>query len=234
MKRFYSTNIQGNSIFLEHDEAQHCSKVLRCKINDIVEVLDGKGKMYEGTISSIQKQEVLIQIQEIKKQETAQKNKLSIAICPTKNPARLEWFLEKATEIGIDSIFPIISKRTEKQNIKFERLQHIIASAAKQSGQLHFPILHPLQPLETLLSTANFSQKFIAHCETEKQHLKDIYTPNKEVLVLIGPEGDFTSDEIKNALNKNYQPISLGNSILRVETAGVVACVTIQNINHNL
>ena len=109
MKRFYSQNIQQNFIYLENDEAQHCSKVLRCKINDIVEVLDGKGKMYEGTISSIQKQEVLIQIQEIKKQETAQKNKLSIAICPTKNPARLEWFLEKATEIGIDSIFPIIS-----------------------------------------------------------------------------------------------------------------------------
>lgn len=233
MKRFYSQNIQSDSIYLENEEAQHCSKVLRCKEQDVVEVLNGNGILYQGIISSIQKHEVQISIQKIVKEEKENPNKLSIAICPTKNPSRLEWFLEKATEIGIADIYPIISERTEKPTIKMERLTNIIHSAAKQSGQLFFPSLHPIQTLKTFFNspTQPFSNYYIAHCEDEKKHLKDVYPKNESALLLIGPEGDFTKTEVETAVNKNYIPVSLGNSILRVETAGVVACVMIQMLN---
>ena len=234
MKRFYSNNIQSNFIYLENEEAQHCTKVLRCKENDVVEILNGSGILYEGIISSIQKHEVQITIEKILKEEKENPNKLSIAICPTKNPARIEWFLEKATEIGIVNIYPIISDRTEKQTIKQERLQQIINSAAKQSGQLFFPTLHPVQKLNAFYNSTNqFDNCYIAHCEDEdkKQHLKDVYKKNESALLLIGPEGDFTKEEVKTAVNKNYIPVSLGNSILRVETAGVVACSIIRMLN---
>lgn len=235
MKRFYSNNIQNNFVYLNNEEAQHCTKVLRGKIGDKVEVLNGNGILYVGIISNIQKHEVQIEIIEIKKEQNENQNKLSIAICPTKNPARIEWFLEKATEIGIVNIFPIISDRTEKESIKHERFQQIIISAAKQSGQLFFPTLHSIQSFNTLLdSNMQFKQFFIAHCDenNEKNRLKDAYKKNESALLLIGPEGDFSNKEITTAINKNYIPISLGNSILRVETAGVVACAIIQTINN--
>ena len=233
MKRFYSTNIQTNFIYLENEEAQHCAKVLRCKENEIVEVLNGKGILYQGIISSIQKHEVQITIQKIVKEEKENPNKLSIAICPTKNPSRIEWFLEKATEIGIANIYPIISDRTEKQSIKQERMQQIIISAAKQSGQLFFPTLHPVQKLSSFFNSTSqqFNNYYIAHCEDEKKHLKAVYIKNETALLLIGPEGDFTKTEVETAVNKNYIPVSLGNSILRVETAGVAACVMVQMMN---
>lgn len=233
MKRFYSNNIQNNFIYIENEEAQHCIKVLRAKVGDKVEVLNGIGILYLGVISSIPKNQVEIEIIQILKNEKSTKNKLSIAICPTKNPARLEWFLEKATEIGVDKIYPIITERTEKQTIKQERLQQIIISAAKQSGQLFFPFLHQIQTLKEFYnSTAlQFSNYFIAHCEGKKQHLKGVYKKDETALLLIGPEGDFTKEEIQTAINKNYTPISLGNSILRVETAGVYACSVVQMMN---
>lgn len=233
MKRFYSQNIQTNFIYLENEEAQHCTKVLRCKMDDEVEVLNGNGILYEGKISNIQKNEIQISIQKIVKEEKENSNKLSVAICPTKNPARIEWFLEKATEIGIANIYPVISDRTEKQSIKQERLQQIIISAAKQSGQLFFPTLHAIQKLSSFYNspTLQFSNYFIAHCEDEKQHLKNVYKKNESALLLIGPEGDFTKEEISIAINKNYIPVSLGNSILRVETAGVYACSIIGMLN---
>lgn len=232
MKRFYSNNIQSNLIFLENEEAQHCTKVLRCKENDKVEILNGNGILYDGIISNIQRQEVQIKINSILKQETENKNKLSIAICPTKNPARLEWFVEKATEIGIVSIFPIVTDRTEKESIKLERLQHILISAAKQSGQLFLPSIYPIQKFTSFINTSfSFEQFFIAHCNEEEKLLKAAYQKNKNAILLIGPEGDFSKKEIDVAINKNYVPISLGNSILRVETAGVAACAQIQMIN---
>jgi len=233
MKRFYSNNIQSNFIYLNDDEAQHLTKVLRGRIGDKVEVLNGNGFLYEGKIANLQKHEVQIEITQVLKEQEENLNKLSIAICPTKNPSRLEWFLEKATEIGIVNIFPIISERTEKATLKHERLQQIIISAAKQSGQLFFPTLHQIQSLKEFQQSPNllFDSFFIAHCEDEKQHLKNLYKKDKTALLLIGPEGDFSSKEIELSINKNYIPVSLGNSILRVETAGVVACSIIQMMN---
>lgn len=233
MKRFYATDISTDNVLLKDEEAQHCIKVLRCRLGESVEVMDGRGTLYSGIIADITKNTVEInQLQTVRKIET-NLNKLSIAIAPTKNPARLEWFIEKATEIGIAQIYPILTERTEKTSIKLDRLQNIIISAAKQSGQLYFPSIYPLQTLPNLLNSLNdkFENYFIAHCTEEENKLADRYPKNKTALVLIGPEGDFTPKEIQAALNKNYIPVSLGNSILRVETAGIVACTIAQMIN---
>ncbi len=230
---FYCTNISYPYCTLSEEETNHMVKVLRMKKNETLKIVNGKGLMFEGIIEVIEKKEVIIKLQKKIKEEFENPNKLSIAICPPKNPARLEWFLEKATEIGIDQIFPIISERTEKETIKQERLQQIIISASKQSGQLFFPTFHPIQPLKTIVNSTSlpFENYFIAHCEDNKSHLKNVYRKNESALLLIGPEGDFTKVEIQSALNKNYIPVSLGSSILRVETAGVVACSIIQLLN---
>ncbi len=234
MKRFYTTDIALPYCFLHEEEAAHCIKVLRGRVGDKVEILDGNGKCYAGEISDIGKKEVQITITDTLLEVRERPNLLAIAICPTKNPARLEWFIEKATEIGIDRIYPIISKRTEKQNIKKERLEQLIISAAKQSGQLHFPVLEELQSFDQLLknTTGLYEQYMIAHCEDDKKHLKEVYTKGKHALLLIGPEGDFTDEEVKKALQQAYLPVSLGNSILRVETAGLMACATVANSNY--
>ncbi len=233
MKRFHTHHITAQHAILEGEEAQHCTKVLRSKTGDQVEILTGNGQLYLGSISNIQKHEVQVTLLSVIREAKDNPNKISVAICPTKNPARIEWFLEKATEIGIAHIYPFISARTEKETIKEERFRQIIISAAKQSGQLFFPTLHPIQKFRNFLdqTEAYSGQKLICHCEDERKLLKDVYTPHSEVLVLIGPEGDFTKEEITTAVNKNYTPISLGTSILRVETAGVVACSMVQMLN---
>lgn len=230
--RFFCENI-GTHCELSDEQAHHCIRVLRSKPGDTLELLNGNGEAAIGKIREISKTSVLVDIESIQQPYAENPNKLSIAICPTKNPSRLEWFIEKATEIGIDQIYLLLSARTEKASVKYDRLQHIIQSAALQSGQLYFPRLHPLHAYKEWLSThaGTFDQRFIAHCEGVRRHLKDVYHPHKTGMLLIGPEGDFSADEVAMALNLNYIPVSLGNAILRVETAGVSACSIINSIN---
>jgi 16S rRNA (uracil1498-N3)-methyltransferase len=230
--RFFC-RVLANTCVLTGAEAYHCIKVMRGKVGDPVEVLNGNGEIVSGKIIDIKKDEVVIETNQVSGKLPENPNKLSIAVCPPKNPSRLEWFIEKATEIGIEHIFPIVSQRTERANIKHDRLEQIIISAGKQSGQVYFPVLHPVQSLKEFYGKLNvlYASRFIAHCENEKLHLKDAYKKNEKSILLIGPEGDFTKDEIEIAVNNNYIPVSLGNSILRVETAGVVACSIINSIN---
>ncbi len=156
--------------------------------------------------------------------------RLHIAIAPTKNNDRLEWFLEKSTEIGITEITPILCDHSERKIIKAERLEKVLISAMKQSGQATVPRLNPLCKLKDL-QDLNSSIKYIAHCENEKQgHLKKLYEAGKSSLILIGPEGDFSANEIDFALKQGYKPISLGNNRLRTETAGIVVCNTINTL----
>ncbi len=230
--RFYCDTILETSI-ITGEEAFHCIKVLRCKVNDTIELMNGMGDLFNAQIIEIKKSEVVVKIDKEIKHLDENPNKLSVAICLTKLPSRLEWFVEKATEIGIAAIYPILTDRTEKKNLKDERLKQIIISAGKQSGQLFFPALHPLQTFKQFITSPihQFSNHFIAHCEDEKQHLKNVYPKHSSSILLIGPEGDFTKDEVRMAVNNNYIPVSLGNSILRVETAGVVACSIVNSIN---
>ncbi|MDF1694482.1 MAG: RsmE family RNA methyltransferase [Saprospiraceae bacterium] len=221
---FYSKEIDGNSARLIDDECIHCSKVLRKKVGEEVFVTDGKGNLHQGHISNITKKNVDI---ELTKQMSSQKPShiRSIAIAPTKNIDRLEWFLEKSTEIGISHIFPFLSARSERKIIKPERLEKIIISAMKQSKNFHKPTLHPLTPLSKILENDfNGQSKYIAHCMDPQQALNKLYSSGSNAIVLIGPEGDFTAAEVERAQANNWKEVSLGTSRLRTETAGIVAC----------
>ena len=221
---FYSNDISGDSGKLLGDECMHCTKVLRKRIDDHIHVTDGKGNLYEAQITALNKKEVSFQI--TINLETQQKgHRRAIAIAPTKNNDRFEWFLEKSTEIGITDIYPFISARSERKVIKPHRLEKILIAAMKQSKNLHLPILHELQPLKSLImQDYGFDNKFIAHCMDPELSLKNIYQSGLDAMVLIGPEGDFTSEETEFATKNAWKGVSLGPSRLRTETAGIVAC----------
>lgn len=221
---FYSTQISGNLAQLTGDESIHCSKVLRKKVNDEVYITDGKGSLFQGSISSISKKEVDIIIETQIGSQKKLHNR-SIAIAPTKNIDRLEWFLEKSTEIGISNIYPFLSARSERKIIKPERLEKIIISAMKQSKNYHKPVLHPLVPYSQLVQM-DFpnTSKFIAHCMDPKMALQHQYQSGEDAIVLIGPEGDFSENEVDMANTHYWKEVSLGKSRLRTETAGIVAC----------
>lgn len=221
---FYSTEFSENKAILTGDECIHCAKVLRKKVEDIVHLTDGKGSLFDGIITNVSKKEVQISISS----NLSSQNKLhnrSIAIAPTKNIDRFEWFLEKATEIGISNIYPFLSSRSERKIIKPQRLEKILISAMKQSKNFYKPLLHPLIPYSKLVNSDFENQtKFIAHCMEPELALQNQYNSGSDAIVLIGPEGDFTEEEIRLASQNNWKEISLGHSRLRTETAGIVAC----------
>jgi len=228
MQLFFSQNIFDNIITLDEEESKHCTKVLRKKIGNTIEVVDGKGNYYIATIAEDNFKSVTAVVNEIMLHWKVNNFKVVIAIALSKNPDRFEWFCEKATEIGVDEIIPVITERTEKRQFKPERIHKILLSAMKQSGKALLPKLHELVAFSELIKQAehyrNF-EKFIGWCETgEEKHLKYLYNKGNNAFVLIGPEGDFTKQEVDAAIIQNFQPVSLGSSRLRMETAGIVAC----------
>lgn len=232
MNSFYISDISGTSIQLNADESKHCVKVLRLKKGDPVQLMNGKGSLYKAIIQDPDSKKCLLEIVEEEKSQNIRSFHLTIAIAPTKNSERFEWFLEKSTEIGIDRIVPIICQHSERKYIKSERLEKILISAMKQSGQTFLPELASVTSFNELVNSAFDGIKLIAHCESgEKRLLKDSVPPGKNILILIGPEGDFDPSEIKLALDRGFIPVSLGNSRLRTETAGIVACHTVCLIN---
>lgn len=225
MQLFYCPEILEDSYYLNSEESKHCIKVLRKNEGDLINLIDGIGSFYEVRITIASQKKVHFEIVKSWKEE-ARNYKLHIAIAPTKNNDRLEWFLEKATEIGIDEITPIICHHSERKVVKEERLNKIIISATKQSLKSKIPILHPAISLKQLVLVNHTNNCLIAHCEdNEKTSLQTVVTKN--TLILIGPEGDFSTTEIDLALANSFTPITLGNSRLRTETAGLVACHTI-------
>ncbi|HKC68786.1 MAG TPA: 16S rRNA (uracil(1498)-N(3))-methyltransferase [Bacteroidia bacterium] len=211
-----------NTLLLSAEESKHCIRVLRHKNGDIITLIDGKGNFYEAEITDANPQTCSAKIIS-KKQITAPKPYyLHVAISPTKNADRIEWMLEKCTELGVDEFSFIICKRTEKTGVKTDRLKKIAESAVKQSIQATLPVINEAQMFKDFIAShKNTSSKYIAHClEENKTELKTIL-PNSNSLVLIGPEGDFTPDEIKLAIENNFTPITLGNTRLRTETAGL-------------
>lgn len=226
MDRFFHPELQPDSqqIVLSAAESLHMAKVLRKKTGSQVAVINGKGGMALAEIQNIDPKGCWLLVQDYKQLPPLQYN-LHLAIAPTKSNDRFEWFLEKATEIGVQQITPLLCKNSERRKINLERWQKIILSATKQSQQAYQPVIHPLTPFSECIS--HFSQILIAHCrETPKKELHTIQFAPTQHCIFIGPEGDFTSEEIDQAVKSGAQEIRLGNSRLRTETAGIVACQT--------
>ena len=225
MQLFYVPEITGDQVTLDETESKHVVKVLRMREGDRVKLIDGKGGVYEAEIAVLNPKKCRLSILNIQK-ETSRKNfRLHIAVAPTKNIARFEWFLEKATEIGVDEITPLLSEHSERKVIKHDRSEKILISAMKQSQKAFLPELNELTSFNQFIQKISEKQKFIAHCnEGAKTHLKNAIQNGSDLVILIGPEGDFSSDEVLAAKEKGFEEISLGDERLRTETAGIVAC----------
>ncbi|MDF1672401.1 MAG: 16S rRNA (uracil(1498)-N(3))-methyltransferase [Vicingaceae bacterium] len=232
MKLFYTPNITDNkSYVLNETESKHAIKVLRLTINDIITLVDGKGCFYEAKIVSDHHKKCEVEI--VKTIFEQKKNpSLHIAIAPTKNNDRLEWLIEKATEIGISEITPIICDNSERKVLKTDRLEKRAIAAMKQSLKATLPQINAPCKYSDIISKEFSREKYIAHCYSENQtHFKKCYESGKDAIVLIGPEGDFSKNEVELALKNNFKPISLGESRLRTETAGLYICNAFNFIN---
>ena len=230
MQLFYLENPK-DEIILSAEESKHATKVLRKKQGDILNFTDGKGLHYKAEITATDTRKCRLQVVSTEQKEKQHNYHLHIAIAPTKNIDRFEWFLEKATEIGIDEITPIICSRSQRKIIKTARCTRILLSAMKQSLKFHLPKLNEAISLNDFIKQDYEGTKYIAHCEDgEKKELKTVNkTENKteKTLILIGPEGDFNLKEINLALENKFKAVSLGTSRLRTETAGIISVHTI-------
>ena len=231
MQIFYTPDIAVNPE-LPEEEAGHCIRVLRLVEGDQILLTDGKGFFYEAAISRAHPKHCEVTILKSWQQSALWNFKLHIAVAPTKNMDRLEWFAEKATEIGIDAITCLNCRFSERKEVKPARLEKILVSAMKQSQKATLPYLSGMTDFRDFVKQPFDGRKFIAHCEEGvKPLLKNSYHPEENALILIGPEGDFSLEEIELALQQGFEPISLGDSRLRTETAALVACHTIHVLN---
>lgn len=233
MQLFYNPDISedAENFFFDREESKHIIKVLRKKEGDNLFVTNGLGFLFKTEITLASDSKCQVKIVSSEKGEPL-KYQLHLAIAPTKMNDRFEWFLEKATEIGVSEITPIICDHSERKVIKTDRFDKIIQSAMKQSLHYYLPKLNEPIAFKDFIKQENNGLTLIAHCEeTDKKSLKEVVQPNQDVTILIGPEGDFSEKEIKLALENNYLAVMLGNTRLRTETAGVVACHSVAFIN---
>ncbi|WP_448701745.1 16S rRNA (uracil(1498)-N(3))-methyltransferase [Mucilaginibacter sp. AW1-3] len=233
MQLFYTPDITDSPLYyLSEEESKHAIRVLRLQNTDHVQLIDGKGGLYEAEIVDPHPKKVALKLLSHQQEFGKRNHYLHIAVAPTKNIERLEWFLEKATEIGIDEISLIICQRSERKEAKAERLNKIITAAIKQSLKAYHPVLNEAVSFAKFIAQSKAAQKMIAHCEPgEKADLRKLVKPNGDYLVLIGPEGDFAPKEIADALQNGFEPITLGDSRLRTETAALEACFEINFLN---
>ena len=233
MQVFYIRDISGKLCYLDEDESRHCVKVLRLKKGDEVRMIDGKGNLISGRIADADLKRCTIEITDIKNDFEKRDYRLHIAISPLKNPDRFEMFVEKSVEIGIDEITPIICSRTEKTGIRIKRINSLIISAMKQSLKAKDTVLNNTLTFNEFISSDNKGTLMIAYCgnETEKKCIRNVCKKGDDAVILIGPEGDFTKDELAAAIRAGFCPVHLGRSRLRTETAGIAACHSVYFIN---
>lgn len=235
MQLFYNININETTenFSFDKEESKHIIKVLRKKDTDILYVTNGLGLLFKTEITLASDSKCTVKIISFEKAAPS-KYHLHLAVAPTKMNDRFEWFLEKATEIGIHEITPIICDRSERKVVNNERFDKILLTAMKQSNVLFLPKLNDAISFKEFVKLKNEGLQLVAHCEeTDKKTLKSVLVPNENVTILIGPEGDFTEKEIEAALKNNYIPVSLGNTRLRTETAAIVACHSVVFVNEN-
>jgi 16S rRNA (uracil1498-N3)-methyltransferase len=233
MQIFYAPDINGNSYTLDEKESKHLIRVLRMTKGSNVRLIDGKGNLYEGIISNPDYNKCTINITGKTKDFEKRNYRLHIAISPLKNPERFDWFVEKSVEIGIDEITPLICKNTEKPGIKSDRVNNLIISAMKQSLKANKTVLNEPCSFKDFISSDLNGIRMIAHCDAsrERKKISEVYSKNANSIILIGPEGDFSREEVTSAITMGFFPVHLGPSRLRTETAGVAACHSIYFIN---
>ena len=233
MQLFYNPTItESTEVFsFDKEESKHIIKVLRKKDTDLLYVTNGLGLLFKTEITLASDSKCTVRIISFEKAAPS-KFKLHLAVAPTKMNDRYEWFLEKATEIGVHEITPIICDHSERKVINNERFDKILLTAMKQSNELYLPKLNPATTFKEFIKQKNEGVKLIAHCEEmDKITLKSILKPNEDITILIGPEGDFSEKEIALALESNFTAVSLGNTRLRTETAAIVACHSVVFVN---
>ncbi len=233
MQLFYCPNIPNSENFLDREESLHCAKVLRKSIGDVIDITDGKGKFYTAKLSEIHAKKCHFQILS-ERVETQKENAIHIAIAPTKSNDRIEWFVEKAVEIGIDKISFLQTFHSERKSINMDRIHKKAVSAMKQSVRATLPELASMENMAFFLKdTAEKweGQKFIAHLEGENTpQLKSLVKPMNDAIILIGPEGGFSEIEISQTKEYGFQVAKLGDHRLRTETAGIVACTLLNGL----
>lgn len=232
MIRFYAPDILSTGV-LPADESGHCIRVLRRRVGDDVEVVDGKGNLYKCRIIADDHRSAALEIVSSTPLPKVWKPEIVVAVAPTKNVDRIEWLVEKLVELGIDRIVPLRCARSERKDIKPERIERIAVSAMKQSLKAILPRIDATMPIDSFLTEQTEAQRFVGYCDadTPRLSLAKAYVPNSDVRILIGPEGDFDPGEIQRAIATGYIPVTMGDNRLRTETAALMAAATIHTIN---
>jgi 16S rRNA (uracil1498-N3)-methyltransferase len=233
MNLFYAPGLNKDDIFctLDADESNHCTRSMRKSSGQNIMLTNGRGLLAEGNITGTESGRCTVQITKVTADEGRKWN-LEIAVAPTKNLDRFEWFAEKASESGIDAIIPLICKHSERRNIQHDRLNRLLIAAIKQSLKSYLPLVMLETGFNELVVKKYNGQKFIAWCEAASDHhLKDVLKKGEDALILIGPEGDFSAEEIDLAKAHGFIPVSLGKNRLRTETAAITACIIANLIN---
>ncbi len=234
MQLFYAPEFTTPEYMLSEEESKHSIRVLRLVEGDTIHITDGRGNLYRCCIVDPHPKRCRVRVVDHSPHHNRLPYKLIVGVAPTKNSDRYEWFLEKATEIGVSEIIPLLTEHSERKSVKHERETRVVTAAMKQSLKAYHPTLHPLTPLKELLPREFEGDKFIAHCNpsTTKRALPQLLRPSTPTMILIGPEGDFSPEEVSQALDAGFREISLGDQRLRTETAAVVATtmVAIKNM----
>ena len=228
MNVFYIPDINGDTVQLDEAESAHAIRVMRLGTGDVLRITDGKGTWYTGVITTAHPKKCVVEITAAEPEQSDRHFSLTLVVAPTKNSDRTEWFVEKATEIGIDRIIPISCRFSERKHLNIQRLEKIAVSAMKQSLKAWLPEIREMISFEQILKLPFGGRKLIAHCYPgEKPHLFHSVRPGEDVLILIGPEGDFSQEEVASALAAGFTEVTLGSARLRTETAALAACHTV-------
>lgn len=233
MQLFYNPdlNTKVTEFSFDAEESKHITKVLRKKEGDIIHITNGQGHVFTAQLLTSNSKKCTVEILSSERKHKKM-HSLHMVVAPTKNNTRYAWFLEKATEIGINEITPIMCDHSERSTLKIDRMQKVLQSAMKQSLRYYIPTLNELISFEDFIKEERSGLKFIAHCaEDEKRELKRCVAADRDVTILIGPEGDFSRSEIQTAYDHGYMPVSLGEFRLRTETAALVSCTIVNLIN---
>lgn len=230
MTIFYHNSLKEGENELSEEESKHCSQVLRHKEGDPIQVFDGNGGCHSSVLTQVSKKKCVFKI--IESKYTPQKNfKIHLGIAPTKNADRMEWMIEKLSEIGVDEVTFIQTQHSERKKLRIDRLSKKAISAMKQSKNPFLLRINELEAFQNFVEKSNSDIKFIAHVDKDYEHLTEVIIPKKSISILIGPEGDFSVDEVLKAKNSGFKTVSLGQNTLRTETAGFTACCMVNFVN---